>query len=132
MLGNLKLVHLITTVLATLVLLNNIAAQQATTIIIAAGQEDGSYYKIAQTLSQEQAMSAQFDVLKTGGSVENIALLESGKADFAFAQSDIALRAVRSHQPFDHPVANLSIVTPLFTEAVQPLVRSDLFLFCCL
>jgi uncharacterized protein len=129
MLGNLKLVHLITTVLATLVLLNNIAAQQATTIIIAAGQEDGSYYKIAQTLSQEQAMSAQFDVLKTGGSVENIALLESGKADFAFAQSDIALRAVRSHQPFDHPVANLSIVTPLFTEAVQPLVRSDLFLF---
>jgi len=57
MLGNLKLVHLITTVLATLVLLNNIAAQQATTIIIAAGQEDGSYYKIAQTLSQEQAMS---------------------------------------------------------------------------
>ena len=100
------------------------------TFRLASGQETGNYYRLSRAF-RERALEHNLDVqvLLTGGSLDNVKLLENGQADFALVQSDIALRALKGHKPFDLPVEHLRLVTPLSTEAVQILVRSDLYIF---
>ena len=60
-------------------------------LTIAAGREGGMYYQYAQeyaTKLQKQGFEVQ--ILKTAGSLENIALLEEGKADIGFVQGGVA------------------------------------------
>jgi hypothetical protein len=106
-------------------------AQESTRALrLASGQETGNYYRLGRAI-RERALGHNLDVtvLPTGGSLDNVKLLESGQVDFALVQSDIALRALKGHKPFDSPVEHLRLVTPLSTEAVQILVRSDLYIF---
>lgn len=97
-------------------------------IVIAAGQSQGNYYKFATVLA-ELAPAEHVRAVESGGSLENIELLRDHRADFAIVQSDVALRAIRGHLPFDDPIPGLLQVTPLFEEAVHILVRSELFIF---
>lgn len=60
-------------------------------ITMAAGSANGDYYRYAQMYQKELAMQGiKVKVLETAGSVENINLLLSGKADVAFIQSGLA------------------------------------------
>lgn len=106
------------------------AISQPTNIVLAGGQEGGNYARLARAIATEcQVHNLSLDVLSTGGSVENLQLLQSRKADFALVQSDMVGRALRGHRPFRAKFPDLELVTPLFVEAVQILVRSDLFIF---
>ena len=99
------------------------------TLTLAAGQSGGTYYSIGNAITRKcSARNLSVELIASAGSVENVRLLESGKADFALVQSDIARRALRGHLPFNDPI-KVVLVTPLFTEAVQILVRSDLYIF---
>jgi TRAP transporter TAXI family solute receptor len=106
------------------------ASSQTSKVVLAGGQEGGNYARLARAIADEcQAHNLPLDVLPTGGSVENLQLLQSRKADFAIVQSDMVGRALRGRRPFRTTFPELVLATPLFIEAVQVLVRSDLFIF---
>lgn len=73
------------------------------TIRIAGGQEGGFYLEVANLLA-EQISSAEPNLrctpLETGGSVQNVQMINSGQADVAVSQSDVALAASRGIGPF--------------------------------
>jgi TRAP transporter TAXI family solute receptor len=59
-------------------------------IIIATGSKSGNYYKTALKYKELlEKQKVQVTILNTKGSVENIKLIEQGKADVAFVQSGI-------------------------------------------
>ena len=60
-------------------------------ITMAAGRSGGAYYHFAQEYKRAlKDYDVDVEVIETAGSVENMALLQSGEADFAFMQSGIA------------------------------------------
>ena len=67
-------------------------------------------------------------IVSTGGSVENIKLLESGKADFALVQSDVASTAIVGGFPFANPASHLRLVSSVYTEVVHVFARSGLYI----
>jgi len=107
-----------------------VAVSQISRVALAGGQEGGYYARLAGAIAAKcQAHNLPLEVLPTGGSVENLQLLQSRQADFAIVQSDMVRRALHGHRPFRTKFPDLVLATPLFVEAVQVLVRSDLFIF---
>jgi len=69
-------------------------AQTAFAFTIATGPSDGSYFRIAQDIKNLVAKEGiELEVVPTKGSIENLHLLGTGKADLAIVQLD-ALRFV--------------------------------------
>lgn len=59
-------------------------------LVIATGSKNGNYYKVALEYKKLlEANKIEVTLLNTAGSVENIKLLESGKADIGFVQNGI-------------------------------------------
>ncbi len=59
-------------------------------VVIAAGEPGGAYYAHAQAYARQLAREGiHLEVLVTRGSVENLALLQSGKADMALVQGGV-------------------------------------------
>ncbi len=59
-------------------------------VVIAAGEPGGAYYAHAQAYARQLAREGiHLEVLATRGSVENLALLQSGKADMALVQGGV-------------------------------------------
>ena len=99
-------------------------------LVLATGSPRGKYHQLGQILAARAALKGiDIEILPSGGSVENVQLLEEGKAQLAFVQSDMAHQAARGHKPFDKPATQLILVSPLFIEVVQVLVRSHLYVF---
>ena len=90
------------------------AQAQERTIAIATGGTGGIFYPLgggianmlSKTLPHTQATAEV-----TGGSVDNIKLLESGQADLGFMTGDVASDAVKGEQKFKKPVPLRTIVT---------------------
>ena len=69
-------------------------AHMAWALTIATGPSDGSYFQIAQDIKNVAAKEGiDLQVMATKGSLENLDLLSSGKADLAIVQLD-ALRFI--------------------------------------
>ncbi len=59
-------------------------------LVIATGSKNGNYYKVAQEYKKLlEANNIEVTLLNTAGSVENVKLLEEGKADIGFVQNGI-------------------------------------------
>lgn len=91
-------------------------------VTFAAGSKGGAYYKFAQQYKEHmKADGLQVDVLETGGSLENLRLLQEGKADIGFVQSGLS--------PTDSNLASLGSVFPeplwLFTRTEKPLTKMN-------
>ncbi len=79
-------------------------------VTFAAGGQGGAYYALAEAYRDHLAENdVEVDILETRGSLENIELLRSGKADMAFVQGGLASPADREdlrslagmfHEPF--------------------------------
>lgn len=84
-------------------------------ITIASGTPGGMYYELAGKLSHrlQTGKGSQPNVIATNGSLENLRQLLSGQAELALIQES----TVRSDQ--------ISVVAPLFYEAVHILVPAD-------
>lgn len=68
-----------------------------TIVTIATGSASGPYFTIGSALAKryEDKLGINASVLTTDGSVENMGLVEAGKADMAFAMSDAVTFAYR-------------------------------------
>ncbi|MDP3278706.1 MAG: TAXI family TRAP transporter solute-binding subunit [Deltaproteobacteria bacterium] len=81
------------------------------------GVRDGSFFALGRTLQtviSRRAPNIQIEVISTGGSLENLALLRAGRVDLAFASSAVP------------PVEGLSLLTPMGDELAHILVRKSL------
>lgn len=89
------------------------APAQDKTIAVATGGTGGIFYPlgggIANMLSKKLT-HVQATAEVTGGSVDNIKLLESGQADLGFMTGDVAADAVRGEGKFKKPVPLRTIV----------------------
>ena len=66
--------------------------QTPTEIVIATGSEDGAYHRYARALAEElEAAGSRFNlrIVSTGGSMENLRLLQSDEVDFGFIQGGL-------------------------------------------
>jgi len=95
-------------------------------LTLAAGSKTGAYYAYGQRYASILAREGiTLDVVETGGSVDNIALLADGKADVAFIQGGVGNA---THQPTFQALGSL-YYEPLwvFVRAAAPIeVLSDL------
>jgi TRAP transporter TAXI family solute receptor len=86
-------------------------------VTFASGNSGGAYYALAQEYRERLAESdVEVDVLETRGSLENIELLRSGKADVAFVQGGIATAADREA---------LNSLAGMFHEPLWVFVRNE-------
>lgn len=93
-----------------------LGGRQVPELTLAAGAQDSETYRLAQAMAEElneADSSLRLRVFETGGSIENMELLESGQVDLAMTQSNI-----------DLPEEALGIAH-LFPDAFHLLVRSD-------
>ncbi|MCI5158274.1 MAG: TAXI family TRAP transporter solute-binding subunit, partial [Candidatus Electrothrix sp. AUS1_2] len=77
-------------------------------IRIAGGPKGGEYYKFGEAVKErlQSGKGRRVQNIQTGGTLENLALLQQGKVDFAFLQSIV------------FPSRNISVVAPLYLEPV--------------
>lgn len=98
----------------------------ANIVTIATGGASGPYNIIGSTLADQYAKG--FDVNSrtqtTGASVENINLLEQGKAEMAFVMSDALSQAINGEVSFSTPVKNVSHVATLYPNVVQIITKA--------
>jgi TRAP transporter TAXI family solute receptor len=100
------------------------AGERSGPLVIASGGATGIYYTYATGLGE--VVHARFHVpvrvLKTGGSVENLQDLATGKAEVAFSAVDAAADAVSGRGSFDRPlpVRALARVYDDFVHLVVP------------
>jgi len=106
------------------------------------GAANGYYYQVGRAIAA--AASHERDLTKihyceSDGSVSNLLALATGEADFAIVQSDAAHSAWHCEEPLGEAlhcrndkesgkVAKLEIVSPLFLEKAQILLRPHLYI----
>lgn len=94
-------------------------------VTIATGGASGPYNIIGSTLADQYTKT--FDVNSrtqtTGASVENINLLEQGKAEIAFVMSDALSQAINGEVSFNEPVKNVSHIATLYPNVVQIITK---------
>lgn len=100
---------------------------EARPIRIAGGQQGGFYLEVAGLLAR--AINAAEPGLhctprETNGSVENITMVNSGAADIAVCQSDVALAAVEGTAPFAGALA-VTGIGRMYEDYLQLVVRAD-------
>ncbi|HWR82811.1 MAG TPA: TAXI family TRAP transporter solute-binding subunit [Candidatus Deferrimicrobium sp.] len=89
---------------------------------LATGSEGGVYYKIGREIDSLRPPGMRFEVITTPGSFVNIALIDSGRADFAFVQSDVA------YNEYKKDTTVFKIIASLYVEPIQICVRKGLHL----
>lgn len=77
-------------------------------IRVASGQVGGLYLEFGHLLAREITSlnpNLHSTSIRTAGSVENLLMINSGRADLAISQADIALAALTGRDPFISPMA---------------------------
>lgn len=94
---------------------------------IATGSRSGTYFPVGEAIARalkEQFSDVHVQVLETDGSVQNMQLLQEGKANLALVQSDIANYAVQGKNMFiRQKILGVSGIAPLFPEVIQIISR---------
>lgn len=98
-------------------------------VTIATGGAGGPYYTIGGALAKvyKEKLGYNATVRSTDGSVENIHLLEEGKADIAFVMSDVASFALGGHEGFQTsgPARHMKSMAGLYLNYVQIVTVKD-------
>ena len=114
---------------AVLFLIGAVASVQAADhLVIATGGTAGTYYPFAGAMSniwntkiKDMNVTAQ----TTGGSVENVRLINKKDVELALAQSDTLDQAWNGMEAFKEPFKGMSAIATMFPEIVQIVVRAD-------
>ena len=85
------------------------------------GGEQGTYYRFGQVLAGKiaETTSTKLNVTASGGSKENIEAVQSGKAMFGLAQTDVLSYAREGTRLFDKKADKITVVAELYKEQVQ-------------
>ncbi|WP_096438105.1 TAXI family TRAP transporter solute-binding subunit [Alteribacter populi] len=98
-------------------------------VTVATGGTSGVYYPIGGAVSNiiEGELGIDSSVQATGASVENINLIESGRAELAITMADAVLQAYEGSGEFDgeEPVDSLRGLAALYPNFVQVVTTED-------
>ena len=126
----------ITTIVIALIAMIALAttASAATFISIATGGTSGTYYPLGgdianlyNTVIADMKASAQ----ATGGSADNLRLIDVGDAELGTVQNDVAIFAYNGTDSFEgEQITSFSVISSLYAEYVQIVVREDSDITC--
>lgn len=117
-------------VLLTLVILGGaVSAQAATFLSIATGGTSGTYYPLGgdiANLFNTTIADIKATAQATGGTAENLRLINAGDAELGTVQNDVSAYAYEGIDSFEGEVINsFSVVTSLYPEVIQLVARAD-------
>jgi len=124
---NKRLVSLVIALIALIAFATSASA--ATFISIATGGTSGTYYPLGgdianlyNTVIPDMKASAQ----ATGGSADNLRLIDVGDAELGTVQNDVAIFAYFGTDSFaDEQIDSFGVISSLYAEYVQIVVRAD-------
>lgn len=107
------------------------ACSKRTHLTVLTGGSSGIYYPLGVAMAQiysDQIENTQATVQATKASVENLNLLEAGRADVGISLADTVADAVAGNQDagFEKPLAKIRSMGNLHTNYVQIVARADL------
>ncbi len=96
-------------------------SKEAGELTLATGNSGGTYYSFGRLLAAKvsERSPTKVTVIESGGSKVNIESLQSGDAQLAFTQSDVASYGYHGTRLFEKKVDCYSIVAQLYMEQVQ-------------
>lgn len=103
-------------------------AGQEGLIRLATGGPTGEYHALGVGLAaQLNADAARLHVRPSQGSADNLALVQAGEVEAAFAQNDVAYAALRGEGVFagQVPMGGLRALCSVYPEALQLVTRAD-------
>lgn len=106
-----------------------VSASAATFLSIGTGGTTGTYYPLGgdianlfNTVLDDVKATAQ----STGGSADNLRLINSGEAELGTVQNDVAIFAYNATDSFEgEKIDSFSVISSLYAEYVQIVVRAD-------
>jgi uncharacterized protein len=104
------------------------SVQAADHLVIATGGTAGTYYPFAGAMSNiwnSKIKDMNVTAQTTGGSVENVRLINKKDVELALAQSDTLDQAWNGMEAFKEPFKGMSAIATMFPEIVQIVVRAD-------
>jgi len=104
---------------------NNAAAKR--TFSIGTGTSTGTYFPVGVGIAKAIGSGTNFELNaeSTGGSIQNLQLLNNGELDLAMSASNTAFAAYNGEEPFEQPMTNLRAIAALYPEVFQFVVRKD-------
>lgn len=111
-----------------------VPAHAATFLSIATGGTSGTYYPLGGDIAN--LFNTAIDGIKataqaTGGSAENLRLINAGDAELGTVQNDVAAYAFDGTDMFEGEVIDtFSVVTSLYPEVIQLVARADSGITC--
>ncbi|WP_059104505.1 TAXI family TRAP transporter solute-binding subunit [Shouchella shacheensis] len=98
-------------------------------LTIATGGTSGVYYQIGAQVGTmlENELNSDVSVQATGASVENINLIDTGRAELAIVMADAVTQATEATGPFEETgaVENLTAIASLYPNFVQVVTTED-------
>ena len=109
-------------------------ASAATFISIATGGTSGTYYPLGgdiANLFNTVIPGVKASAQATGGSADNLRLMLAGDAEMGTVQNDVAIFAYTGTDSFaDEQITGFSVISSLYAEYVQIVVRADSDIKC--
>jgi len=129
---NKRIISVIIALIALIALCTSASA--ATFISIATGGTSGTYYPLGgdianlfNTVIDDVKASAQ----ATGGSADNLRLIDVGDAELGTVQNDVAIFAYTGTDSFvNEQITSFSVISSLYAEYVQIVTRADSDINC--
>ena len=97
-------------------------------LIIATGGTAGTYYPLGggmATIWQDKIEGMSVTAQSTGGSVENLKLINNGEVDLALVQNDISSFAMTGTEVFQEKLDGFYAIAALYPEVIQLVVKAD-------
>lgn len=113
---------LVLTVLLISALLPPVSAAPATHLTILTASVGGVFYPLGVALARlisSNIPGVEAAAQITSGSVENLQVIASRRADLAFTQADVAYAAFKGLNPFAGPPVSLQTLVPLYNSFTQ-------------
>jgi TRAP transporter TAXI family solute receptor len=97
-------------------------------LIIATGGTAGTYYPLGGGMASiwaEKNEGVQVTAQSTGGSVENLTLINKGEVDLALVQNDVASFAKNGTGTYTEKQDKFKAIAVLYPEVIQLVVKAD-------
>ncbi len=121
--------------LAAMMLMGAVSSASAATFLtIATGGTTGTYYPLGgdiANLFEKTVEGTSVTAETTGGSAENLRLIDTGDADLGTVQNDVSWFAYTGTDSFEgEQITSFSVVASLYAEYVQIVTRADSDINC--
>jgi TRAP transporter TAXI family solute receptor len=119
--------RLVTLTLASAVAIAAASAANAADIKLMTGPQGGSWYPLGGAIKNivETNVSDTSVQVLPGAGIANVKAVQSGKADFGFANSVSTVDAINGNPPFDSKATNVCNVATLYPQYFQVVASAD-------